>query len=82
MYHASDRSNDRAISKRRVVISGPFIFPAQSISDSNLQVGIDFGGGASLPVSQVLDLRAEAWYSVVSGDFSQVSLKFGMLYKM
>jgi Outer membrane protein beta-barrel domain len=56
-------------------------FPALSASDSQTKLGVDLGGGVSMPISPRSDLLGELWYGIIS-DVSQFSMRVGMSYKL
>jgi len=58
-----------------VTISQPG-FPPLSAEDSSTKLGLDLGGGLSMPIAPRADLMTELWYGVVS-DVSQLSLRVG-----
>ena len=59
----------------------PFFGGPLTTSASDTRVGLDLGGGFTAPVSPRSDLVGEAWYGVVS-DFSQLSLRVGLSFKL
>lgn len=62
------------------VTTPDFGFPgsAETYDDSNVKLGVDFGGGITAPVRNV-ELRGEMWYTLVS-DWSQLSARFGVMW--
>ena len=62
-------------------LGGGVIVPGMTVEDSSTELGIDFGGGASMPVSPKTDLSGEFWYSMVD-QFDQVALKLGVSFKL
>lgn len=62
-------------------LGGGVIIPGMTVSDSSTELGIDFGGGFSTPISPKTDLNGELWYSIVD-QFDQVSLKVGVAFKL
>lgn len=55
-------------------------FPAMTVDGSDTKLGLDIGGGISMPMSPRADFLGEAWYGIVS-DMSQFSLRAGMQWK-
>ena len=55
-------------------------FPASTYDASDTKLGLDIGGGVSMPVSPRADFLGEAWYGIVLG-MSQFSLRAGMQWK-
>lgn len=64
-----------------VDLGGGVIIPGMTVSDSSTELGIDFGGGFSTPISPSADLSGELWYSIVD-QFDQVALKVGVAFKL
>jgi opacity protein-like surface antigen len=64
-----------------VTIPDFFGGPPMTVEDSSTELGIDFGGGASMPLSPKTDLSGEFWYSIVD-QFDQVALKLGVAFKL
>ncbi len=56
-------------------------FPPMTVEDSSTKLGLDFGGGMSMPMGPRTDLLGELWYGVVS-DVSQFSMRIGMAYRI
>jgi opacity protein-like surface antigen len=54
--------------------------PGLEADGSDLKLGLDLGGGLAASVKSV-ELRGEAWYSVVSG-VNQLALRFGVMFPM
>ena len=62
-------------------LGGGFFIPGYTVEDSSTELGIDFGGGFSTPISPSADLSGELWYSIVD-QFDQVALKLGVAFKL
>lgn len=60
---------------------GGTIIPATSVSDTNLKVGLDIGGGATWDVGNRVSLLTDAWGVIVS-DVNQFMFRLGMIYRM
>jgi opacity protein-like surface antigen len=67
----------------RSEVTTPVFFgiPGMTSSASDTKIGLELGGGFATAVSPRSDLVGEAWYGIVS-DVSQLSLRFGMTYKL
>jgi hypothetical protein len=62
-----------------VTVGGSTIFPATSMSDTDVKVGLDLGGGLRLDRGSQFSFLGEAYYSIVS-DVSQFSVMVGAVY--
>jgi outer membrane protein W len=60
---------------------GGTLIPGTTVSASDEKLGLDIGGGMTTTMNERTDFVAEMWYGIVS-DFSQLSLKLGVLYKL
>ena len=60
---------------------GGVVVPGVSVSDTEIKVGLDIGGGFALDVKPNIAVLTEAWYSMVS-EVSQLSIKAGVLFKL
>lgn len=58
----------------------PF-FPEETVSDTQTELGIDLGGGFRTPIGASTELAGDLWYSIVD-DFSQLSMKVGVAFRM
>lgn len=58
----------------------PF-FPEETVSDTQTEIGLDLGGGFRTPLGASSELAGDLWYSIVD-DFSQLSLKLGVAFRM
>jgi opacity protein-like surface antigen len=58
---------------------GGFIIPATEVSDSATRLGLDLGGGMSVPMSVSTKFLSEIWYTVAS-DVAQFQLNVGVQY--
>jgi opacity protein-like surface antigen len=54
-------------------------FPPMSVSDSETKLGLDLGGGLSIPMSPRTAFLGELWYGIVP-DVSQFSLRAGVSF--
>ncbi len=52
-----------------------------SVSDSRTKLGLDLGGGVSMPVNDRTEFHGEMWFGIVDG-FNQVALKAGLAWKV
>jgi len=50
-----------------------------SVSDSEVKLGLDIGGGLHIPVNPQWDVLTEVWYGIVS-DVNQLSFMVGARY--
>lgn len=55
------------------------IFPGSSASDTELRLGLDFGGGLKIDRGSQFAFIGEGWFSIVS-DANQFSLMVGAVY--
>lgn len=62
-------------------LGGGFIIPGMSVSDTQTELGLDLGGGFRTPLGAQTELSGDLWYSMVE-DFSQLSLKLGVAYRL
>jgi hypothetical protein len=62
-----------------VSFGGSTIFPAQTLSDTNVKVGLDLGGGLRMDRGGQFAFLGEAWFTAVS-DVSQLSVMVGAVY--
>jgi hypothetical protein len=62
-----------------VSFGGTVIFPATSVSDTNVKLGLDLGGGLRIDRGSQIAFLGEAWYTAVS-DVSQFSVMLGAVY--
>jgi hypothetical protein len=60
---------------------GSVIIPGYSVDDTEIKLGLDFGGGMMFDVGPSVAIQAEAWYSAVS-DVSQLALRAGVIFKL
>jgi opacity protein-like surface antigen len=60
---------------------GGVIIPGFTLDDSSTKLGLDLGGGMSVPINPKTDFLTELWFGVVS-DVNQVSFKVGAVYKL
>jgi hypothetical protein len=60
---------------------GGFVVPGTSVEDDEFKVGLDFGGGLTVDVSEKVSLLGDSWISMVS-DVSQFALRLGMVYRL
>jgi hypothetical protein len=60
---------------------GGIIIPGTSVEDTNVNLGLDLGGGMAFDVGDRVSLLTDAWGVVVS-DVSQFMLRFGMIYRI
>jgi opacity protein-like surface antigen len=66
--------------RAEVEFSDPF-FGDESYSDTQTELGLDLGGGFRTPLGASSELAGDLWYSIVD-DFSQLSLKMGVAFRM
>jgi hypothetical protein len=59
---------------------GGFIVPGMSVDDTSTKLGLDFGGGMSIPINYKTEFLTELWFGIVS-DVNQMSFKVGAVYK-
>lgn len=59
---------------------GGTTIPGSSVEDSELRLGVDFGGGLMFDVSDRVSLMGDTWVTLVS-DVSQLNVRFGALYR-
>jgi opacity protein-like surface antigen len=62
-------------------LGGGFIIPGMTVSDTQTELGLDLGGGFRTPLGAQTELAGDLWYSIVD-DFSQLSLKVGVAYRL
>jgi opacity protein-like surface antigen len=55
-------------------------FPGASAEDSATKVGLDMGGGASMPLSPKAEMFGEMWYTVC--DIDQFAFKAGVSFRL
>jgi hypothetical protein len=60
---------------------GGVIVPGSSVSDSEVKLGVDLGGGMTWDAGDRVSLLSDAWFTIVS-DVSQFTLRLGLLYRM
>lgn len=60
---------------------GGFIIPGLTVDDSSTKLGLDLGGGMSIPINHKMDFLTELWFGIVS-DVNQMSFKLGMVYRL
>jgi hypothetical protein len=58
-----------------------FYFPGMSVGDTSTELGLDFGGGMSIPINVKTEFLTELWFGIVS-DVNQMSFKVGAVYKL
>ena len=56
-------------------------FPEMKAEDSTTKLGLDLGGGVSMPINPRSNFLGEVWYGIVS-DVSQFSLRAGITYRL
>lgn len=66
--------------RAEVSFDDPF-FGEETYSDTQTELGIDLGGGFRTPLGASSELAGDLWYSIVD-DFSQLSLKVGVAFRM
>lgn len=52
-------------------------YPPVTVKDSATKLGLDLGGGVTVPFNERTDFRAELWYGIVD-NYDQLSAKVGM----
>lgn len=62
-------------------LGGGFFIPAMTQSDTQTELGLDIGGGFRTPLGASSELAGDLWYSIVD-DFSQLSLKMGVAFRL
>ncbi len=62
-------------------LGGGVIVPGMTVSDSQMKIGLDMGGGFVTPVGAKTDLYGDLWYSIVE-DFGHVSMKMGIAFRL
>ena len=62
-------------------LGGGFFIPGMTVSDTQTELGLDIGGGFRTPIGASTELAGDLWYGMVE-DFSQLSLKIGVAFKM
>jgi len=62
-----------------VSFGGTTIFPASTVSDTNVKLGLDLGGGLRIDRGSQFAFLGELWYTAVS-DVSQFSVMVGAVY--
>jgi opacity protein-like surface antigen len=55
-------------------------FPGMSAEDSSTKLGMDLGGGASMPLSPKTDVFGEMWYTL--SDIDQFAFKAGVSFRL
>jgi len=55
-------------------------FPTMSASESETKLGLDLGGGASMPVSPKTEVFGEMWYTLA--DINETAFKAGVSFKL
>jgi opacity protein-like surface antigen len=55
-------------------------FPGMSADDSSTKLGLDLGGGASMPLSPKTDMFGEMWYTLA--DIDQFAFKAGVSFRL
>lgn len=60
-------------------IGGSLIYPGTSYSDTDVNLGLDLGGGLRIDQGGQFAFMADAWFSIVS-DVSHFSLMAGAMY--
>src|SRR5258706_2863470 len=62
-------------------LGGGVIIPATSASDTSTKLGLDFGGGFTMPLSERTDFSVDTWYTATS-DVGHFSLKAGVSFDL